>query len=44
MRLRVIDLETTGMAPPAEIVEFGYSDLLLDAGRASIAAPAAWIY
>lgn len=44
MRLRVVDLETTGMEPPAEIVEFGYSDVLLNAGAASITPPVAWLY
>jgi hypothetical protein len=27
MRLRVIDIETTGEAPPAEIIEFGRVDV-----------------
>lgn len=30
VRLRVIDLETTGTEPPAEIIEFGRADLLAD--------------
>lgn len=44
MRLRVVDIETTGMEPPAEIIEFGYADLLLEAGGASITPPTAWLY
>ncbi len=32
MRLRVIDIETTGQAPPAEIIEFGRVDVTLEAG------------
>jgi hypothetical protein len=42
MRHRVVvDLETTGMEPPAEIVEFVYSDHLLEAGGASVTPPTA---
>jgi len=32
MRLRVIDIETTGDAPPAEIIEFGRVDLATESG------------
>lgn len=28
MRIRVIDLETTGLTPPAEVCEIGYCDLV----------------
>jgi hypothetical protein len=30
MLLRVIDIETTGMAPPAEIIDFGRTDVISD--------------
>lgn len=32
MRIRVIDIETTGMTPPAEVVEIGWQDIVLDDG------------
>jgi exodeoxyribonuclease X len=44
MRLRVIDLETTGTAPPAEIVEFGRTDLVLGGEAAVIERPMARLY
>jgi exodeoxyribonuclease X len=44
MRLRVIDIETTGMAPPAEIIEFGRVDLLLDEGTWRVERPMARLY
>lgn len=34
--LRVIDIETTGMEPPAEIVEIGWQDVRIEAGEASL--------
>ncbi|GAA4019057.1 exodeoxyribonuclease X [Sphingomonas swuensis] len=44
MRFRVIDLETTGMEPPAEILEFGFSDVFWDDHSLSITPPIAWLY
>lgn len=43
-RLRVVDLETTGMEPPAEIIEFGFSDVTLDGLGTTISRPVAWLY
>ena len=43
-RIRVIDLETTGLEPPAEIIEFGRSDLVWGAAGAVIEDPQAWLY
>ena len=43
-RLRVIDLETTGMEPPAEIVEFGRADVAVDGDRVTIERPMARLY
>ena len=34
--LRVLDIETTGMEPPAEIIEIGYCDLTLFGGLTEI--------
>ena len=45
MRLRVIDLETTGIEPPAaEIIEFGRVDVVVDAAGARVEPPQAWLY
>lgn len=44
MRFRVIDLETTGLEPPAEVIEVGRSDVVLDANGVSIEPPLAWLY
>lgn len=44
MRFRVVDLETTGFEPPAEIIEIGRSDLVWDAGGTTIERPMAWLY
>lgn len=44
MLLRVIDIETTGMAPPAEIIEFGRSDVTQEGGEWRISAPKARLY
>lgn len=44
MRLRVIDLETTGLEPPAEIIEIGRSDVVMDALGVRIGAPLAQLY
>lgn len=43
-RLRVIDLETTGMEPPAEIIEFGRADVVIDGFGARVEPPAAYLY
>lgn len=43
-RLRVIDLETTGTEPPAEIIEFGRVDVVVGEGSTTIEAPQAWLY
>ena len=43
-RIRVIDLETTGLAPPAEIIEIGRSDLVWGAAGPVIENPLAWLY
>lgn len=41
-RIRVIDFETTGMAPPAQVVEYGYCDLTRgDDGVWTVGAPRA---
>ncbi|MDB5448067.1 MAG: hypothetical protein JWQ97_3384 [Phenylobacterium sp.] len=37
--LRVIDFETTGMEPPAEVVEYGYCDLIGDGGEWTVGFP-----
>jgi exodeoxyribonuclease X len=39
IRLRVIDLETTGMAPPSEIVEFGKVDVEADEDAINVTLP-----
>lgn len=44
MRLRVIDLETTGFEPPAEIIEFGFADVIVEQGSVSVGMPTAWLY
>lgn len=44
MRLRVIDIETTGEAPPAEIIEVGRTDVVGDAGAWRIERPMARLY
>lgn len=44
MRLRVIDLETTGFEPPAEIIEFGFADVVSDDFGIQVGAPTAWLY
>lgn len=42
--LRVIDFETTGMEPPAEVVEVGYCDLRLDPhGGWIVDEPVSWL-
>lgn len=37
--IRVIDFETTGMEPPAEVVEYGYCDLIGEGGVWSVGSP-----
>lgn len=44
--LRVVDLETTGLAPPEEIIEVGISDVYWDTDErvASVTAPKAFLF
>ena len=44
MLLRVVDIETTGLAPPAEIIEFGRVDVRIDGDNVRIERPKARIY
>lgn len=44
MKLRVIDIETTGAGPDAEIVEIGLVDLLLEEEQARMLPPQARLY
>lgn len=41
--LRVIDFETTGMEPPAEVVEVGYCDLIGDDQVWEVGQPVSWL-
>lgn len=42
--IRVVDLETTGMEPPAEVCEVGFCDLTLtDNGAWSVGEPVSWL-
>ena len=43
-RLRVIDLETTGTEPTAEIIEFGRVDVVVDERGPLIDAPQSWLF
>jgi exodeoxyribonuclease X len=43
-RLRVIDLETTGTEPPAEIIEFGRVDVEIGPPGTTVEPPLAWLY
>jgi exodeoxyribonuclease X len=43
-RLRVIDLETTGTEPPAEIIEFGRVDVEIGQAGTTVEPPLAWLY
>jgi exodeoxyribonuclease X len=43
-RLRVIDLETTGTEPPAEIIEFGRVDVEIGPAGATVEPPLTWLY
>lgn len=42
--LRVLDIETCGMAPPAEVIEVGYCDLTLFEGLVEIDLPHAKLF
>src|SRR5437899_4246934 len=42
--LRVIDFETTGMEPPAEVVEYGFCDLTGEAGAWTVGEPVSRLY
>ena len=44
MRFRVIDIETTGLAPPAEIVEIGRVDVIVDNDQVIVEPPKSRIY
>jgi exodeoxyribonuclease X len=44
MRLRVIDLETTGMAPPAEVIEIGIVDVEVTPSGVAISQPWARLF
>ncbi|TPG55049.1 exonuclease domain-containing protein [Sphingomonas glacialis] len=44
MRFRVLDLETTGFEPPAEVIELGIADLLGDERGMAIGPPRSWLY
>lgn len=44
MRLRVIDIETTGQEPPAEVIEFGRVDLHDEGDAWQVEAPLARLY
>lgn len=41
--LRVIDFETTGMEPPAEVVEVGYCDLIGEDQEWFVGQPVSWL-
>lgn len=43
-RLRVIDLETTGTEPSAEIIEFGRTDVVIQEGRVDVERPLSRLY
>lgn len=44
LRLRVIDLETTGMAPPAEVIEIGFADVEVSSRGIRISPPSARLF
>ena len=44
MLLRVIDIETTGLVPPAEIIEFGRVDVVSEGDAWRIGRPMARLY
>ncbi|MBP8216025.1 MAG: hypothetical protein KAX54_00080 [Thauera sp.] len=41
--IRVIDFETTGTAPPAQVVEVGYCDLDVEDGAWRVREPVSWL-
>ena len=41
--LRIIDFETTGTEPPAEVIEVGYCDLTGDDGQWEVGSPVSWL-
>lgn len=43
MKIRVCDLETCGLAPPAEVVEAAYCDLTLADGVWGVGLPVSWL-
>ena len=43
-RFRVVDIETTGLKPPAEVIEFGRADVVFDEGVSAIERPMARLY
>ena len=44
MRFRVIDIETTGLVPPAEIIEIGCVDVVVENGAIAIEPPRAQLF
>ena len=44
MRFRVIDIETTGLMPPAEVIEIGCVDVVVEDGVTRIEAPRAQLF
>lgn len=44
LRLRVVDLETTGIAPPAEVIELGLVDVELSSSGVAISRPWARLF
>ena len=44
LRLRVIDLETTGMEPPAEVIELAFADVEVSADGVAISPPSARLF
>lgn len=42
-RIRVIDFETTGLKPPAEVIEVGFSDVIGGPGEWSVTDPISWL-
>ena len=44
IRLRVVDIETTGFAPPAEVIELGFVDVEWRPGGACVRSPRARLF